>query len=187
MKKQILKTCVAAALCLGGMSQALAVDAGGNGNLRVGAVVMNGGCDLDIQHRAIELQREVADFGVAVGDRAGAEQDIVITTQGGQCGNLNTNVDARLTITGTAAAANYFQLRDNQNAPIANHGVSLMLGAAPVVPNVPLALENNNGVVHNAVNGSNTITLRAGLVRTAAGAITPGASTADLLATVTYR
>ncbi|TDB52129.1 hypothetical protein [Photorhabdus luminescens] len=191
MKKQILKTCVAAALCLGGMSQALAVDVAPNGNnmLVVNSVVRAAACQFD-QVSAVNFAMPASAFAQAAapGALAGGVQDVTIRTSGcplfSDAGNR-----AQLTITGVQVGPgnNFFQLASTAqgNAPIADHAVSLTLNGARVQSGTAIDL---HGAQAGAVAADNTITLKAGLVKTAnAGdAVQVADSTANLTVAIAY-
>ncbi|PQQ24007.1 hypothetical protein [Photorhabdus hindustanensis] len=192
MKKQILKTCVAAALCLGGMSQALAVDVEANGHnqLVVNSNVVQGACQFEAIP-VVALNASTAAFSQVAGPGGLAVglQDVTIRTSGCPLFSDAPN-GAQLTITGTRVGPNdnFFQLTSNAhgNPVVQDHAVSLTLNGVRVQPNQAIDLHDAN--TRAAVAADNTITLKAGLVKIADAntAVQAAASTANLVVGIAY-
>ncbi|OCA53723.1 hypothetical protein [Photorhabdus namnaonensis] len=192
MKKQILKTCVAAALCLGGMSQALAVDVAANGHnqLVVNSTVAAAACQFEAIP-VVDLNASAAAFSQAAvpGALAGGLRDVTIRTSG--CPQFNDVANgAQLTITGTRVGPgdNFFSLTSNAhgNPAVVDHAVSLTLNGQRVQSGTAIDLHDVN--TRAAVTDDNVITLKAGLVKLAAGgtAVLPAQSTANLVVAIAY-
>ncbi|MCC8373068.1 MULTISPECIES: fimbrial protein [Photorhabdus] len=188
MKKQILKTCVAAALCLGGMSQAMAANVGdGAGNtLTVNSQVSAGTCEFDTMS-PVNLTALTSALSSAANKEVVGEKDVQIKVKG--CpGNQKWKSDSAikqvsLTVSGTAQGNDYFQLKEGSTA-ITDYAVSLKADSAEVKPNTVIDLKNNGALADAA---DNAITLKAGLVKLGTGVVAAKSSSATLTVAIAYQ
>ncbi|WP_387690918.1 fimbrial protein [Photorhabdus sp. RM71S] len=185
MKKQILKTCVAAALCLGGMSQAMADMVSGVGILTVNSTVTSGTCEFSAMP-AVDLTALTSN--ISVKDAVVAEKDVPIKVKncpGSQNWKSDSNITSvELRVKGTAEATDYFQLQSGSGTPIDSYAVSLKADNKQVVPNTGIELKGNAAL---ADDKDNTITLKAGLVKIGDSVVTAGNSTAALTVGIEYK
>ncbi|MFD0706238.1 fimbrial protein [Photorhabdus akhurstii] len=184
MKKQILKTCVAAALCLGGMSQALAINVGGAGNtLTVNSEVTAPTCEFDAMP-PVNLKALASDLNNVVNKAVVGEQDVQIKVK--NCPQWKSNggiSNVNLTVSGTAVDTDFFQLK-NGVTPITDYAVSLKADAEQVVPSTAINLKTSGALADAA---DNAITLKAGLVKLGSGQVTAANSSATLTVAIAYQ
>ncbi|KGM28666.1 hypothetical protein KS18_06385 [Photorhabdus luminescens] len=180
MKKQILKTCVAAALCLGGMSQALAVNVGGANALTVSSQVTAPTCEFDAMP-PVTLKALTSTLDGAVNKAVVGEKDVQIKVKNCPQWKSNSGISSvNLTVSGTAVDTDFFQLK-NGGTPITDYAVSLMADTAKVVPSKAIDLKNNGALADDA------ITLKAGLVKLTSTQVAAGNSSADLTVAIAYQ
>ncbi|MCC8465312.1 fimbrial protein [Photorhabdus bodei] len=184
-----MKTCVAAALCLGGMSQALAVDVGttGTGNtLIVNSQVTAGTCEFDTMP-TVDLTALTSDLNSASNGTVVGEKNVQIKVK--NCpGNQKWKTDSaitqvNLTVTGEAQENDYFQLK-NGSTPITDYAVSLKADSAEVKPNTAINLKASGALADAA---DNAITLKAGLVKLGSNPVTAKDSSANLTVAIAYQ
>ncbi|MER2470827.1 fimbrial protein [Photorhabdus laumondii] len=185
MKKQILKTCAIAALCLGGMSQAMAEEVSA-GTLAISSSVTAETCKF-AAIEPVSLTALVSDF-TALGSGAivtNSQKFVTIKTE--KCPLWSSSKSVKLTVAGTATAAsnNYFQLINTTgNTAIADHAVLLTLNDKVVPPNAGINLKDPQFAP--AVAGDNAITLKVGLARIGTTAVKAADSKASLTVKVAY-
>ncbi|MCW7762441.1 fimbrial protein [Photorhabdus luminescens] len=186
MKKQILKTCAIAALCLGGMSQAMAEEVSA-GTLTVSSSVTAETCKF-AAIEPVSLAALVSDFtGKAEGAiLANTQKFVTIKTE--KCPLWSSAKSAKLTISGAAAGpgAAYFQLVNTTgNTAIADHAVGLTINDKPVARGAAINLKDPQ--YSPGVAGDNAITLKVGLVKIGTAAVVQAAdSKANLTVKVAY-
>ncbi|KAA1194943.1 fimbrial protein [Photorhabdus heterorhabditis] len=185
MKKQILKTCAIAALCLGGMSQAIAEEVSA-GTLAVSSSVTAETCKF-AAIEPVSLTALVSDFtGKADGTiLANTQKFVTIKTE--KCPLWNSAKSAKLTVSGTAAGPGgaYFQLVNNAgNAAITDHAVGLTINDKPVPRGTAINLKDPQ--YSPGVAGNNDITLKVGLAKIGTAAVKATNSKANLTVKVEY-
>ncbi|WP_118986440.1 fimbrial protein [Photorhabdus sp. CRCIA-P01] len=185
MKKQILKTCAIAALCLGGMSQAMAEEVSA-GTLAISSSVTAETCKF-AAIEPVSLTALVSDF-TAVGNGAivaNTQKFVTIKTE--KCPLWSSAKSVKLTVAGTALAssANYFQLLNAAgNTAITDHAVVLTINDKVVPANAGINLKDPQ--YSPAIAGDNAITLKVGLAKIGAAAIKAADSKANLTVKVEY-
>ncbi|WP_391528735.1 fimbrial protein [Photorhabdus akhurstii] len=173
---------MAAALCLGGMSQALAINVGGAGNtLTVNSEVTAPTCEFDAMP-PVNLKALASDLNNVVNKAVVGEQDVQIKVK--NCPQWKSNggiSNVNLTVSGTAVDTDFFQLK-NGVTPITDYAVSLKADTAKVVPSTAIDLKNNG-----ALAADNTITLKAGLVKLGSKSVIAANSSATLTVAIAYQ
>ncbi|ERT11136.1 fimbrial protein [Photorhabdus temperata subsp. temperata] len=185
MKKQILKTCAIAALCLGGMSQAMAEEVSA-GTLTVSSSVTAETCKF-AAIEPVSLVALVSDFtgkgdGVILAD---TQKFVTIKTE--KCPLWSSAKSAKLTVSGTAAGpgANYFQLLNSTgNTAITDHAAGLTINDKLMPPGAAVNLKDPQ--YSPAVAGDNAITLKIGLAKLGVAAVKAADSKANLTVKIAY-
>ncbi|KER01307.1 fimbrial protein [Photorhabdus temperata] len=185
MKKQILKTCAIAALCLGGMSQAMAEEVSA-GTLTVSSSVTAETCKF-AAIEPVSLAALVSDFtGKADGSiLTNTQRFVTIGTE--KCPLWSSAKSAKLTVAGTAAGpgASFFQLLNSTgNTAISDHAVGLTINDKLVQPGVAINLKDPQ--YSPAVAGDNAITLKVGLAKIGPAAVKAADSKANLTVKIAY-
>ncbi|MCA6222521.1 fimbrial protein [Photorhabdus antumapuensis] len=190
MKKQIMKTCAIAALCLGGMSQAMAEEVSA-GTLAISSSVTAETCKF-AAIEPVSLTALVSDFtGKGNGSiLANTQKFVTIKTE--KCPLWSSAKSAKLTVFGTSAgpSAAYFQLvsstgNGNPVTVITDHAVGLTINDKTVAPGAAINLKDPQ--YSPAVAGDNAITLKVGLAKIgAASAVTAADSKANLTVKIAY-
>ncbi|WP_391528627.1 fimbrial protein [Photorhabdus akhurstii] len=185
MKKQILQTCAIAALCLGGMSQAMAEEVSA-GTLTVNSSVTAETCKF-AAIEPVSLGALVSDF-TGKGDGAiltNTQKFVTIKTE--KCPLWSSAKSVKLTVGGTAAGpgGNYFQLLNSTgNAAITDHAVGLTINDKLIPPGAPVNLKDPQ--YSPAVAGDNAITLKIGLAKLGVAAVKAAESKGNLTVKVAY-
>ncbi|WP_157975287.1 fimbrial protein [Photorhabdus sp. CRCIA-P01] len=175
---------MAAALCLGGMSQAMADTVNGAGTLTVNSTVTAGTCTFKAIP-TVDLVASTSAFPKAVGGLAGGLEEVKIETQ--NCPQWsNDQAKAKLEVTGAPAGTNYFQLKSTASGTpiIADHAVSLTINGEQVKSGT--AIDLSDAKYKAAVGDDNAIMLKAGLVNLGTGVVAAAQSKADLTFKLTY-